>query len=95
MFLSCYLPGANNFSQQVLETNKSTPFLMCHGEDDSVVQFEWGKKSFDMLVSLGMTNGKFVNYEDMGHSASYDEIRDCLEFIQKAFGLPVSPVSNL
>jgi predicted esterase len=31
--------------------SKESPLLMCHGTADTVVRFEWGKKSFDLLKS--------------------------------------------
>ncbi|EFA82546.1 esterase/lipase/thioesterase domain-containing protein [Heterostelium album PN500] len=71
--LSGYLPLSPVFASFMQPTNKSQPLLMCHGMQDVVVRYEWGKMSFDLLKSNGAT-GDFVTYNYMGHSSSPEEI---------------------
>lgn len=35
----------------ISEKSKDTPLLMCHGNADNVVRYEWGLKSFELLQS--------------------------------------------
>ena len=47
---------------------------MCHGEADSVVQFSYGKQSFDVLRSCCI-QGEFKSYPFMDHSSCEEEVR--------------------
>lgn len=85
IFLSSYLPQRDIFLGRVSEANQQTEFLMCHGENDSVIPIDWGKKSFDQLSQIGR-KGNFKTYPFMGHEAIQEEINDMLVFIQRIFG---------
>lgn len=43
------------------QPNKNSPFLMCHGEEDAMVHYKFGKKSYESLVGLGL-KGNFLSY---------------------------------
>jgi predicted esterase len=62
--LSSYLLLSLKFAELVPkpEFNKDTPIFMAHGGSDKVVNTELGKKSFDLLKSLGY-NATFKIYE--------------------------------
>jgi len=89
LILSAYLPQRDEFFERVTDCNKQTEFLMCHGENDSVIPLDWGKKSYDQLISSGRS-GVFKSYSGMAHEASNKEIEDVLEFVLRIFGSPLS-----
>eukprot|EP00026_Physarum_polycephalum_P012116 Phypoly_transcript_12390.p1 GENE.Phypoly_transcript_12390~~Phypoly_transcript_12390.p1 ORF type:complete len:214 (+),score=27.51 Phypoly_transcript_12390:95-736(+) len=47
--LSTYLPLSKTFPEAIAAENVNTPILMCHGEKDDIVKFEWGKMSYELL----------------------------------------------
>lgn len=47
------------------EENKDTPVLMCHGDCDQVVNYHFGKRSFEELKKTGL-NVDFKTYQFMG-----------------------------
>jgi len=81
LLLSCYLPMAHKFSQDLAAANKQTSFLMCHGTNDGVVMHQWGEASSIVLKKAGIP-GEFLSYSGMDHEASNEELQDCLSFIQ-------------
>eukprot|EP01127_Copromyxa_protea_P014516 TRINITY_DN4056_c0_g2_i2.p1 TRINITY_DN4056_c0_g2~~TRINITY_DN4056_c0_g2_i2.p1 ORF type:complete len:190 (-),score=45.73 TRINITY_DN4056_c0_g2_i2:27-596(-) len=80
VLLSCYLPNGAEFAKNLREENKTTKFLMCHGEEDAMVSYNNGQRSYNKLKELGL-EGQFLSYPDMGHSVSQEEIADVLEYI--------------
>jgi len=86
IFLSSYLPQQDEFLKRVNLgiSNQATEFLMCHGEADEMVTFQWGKRSCDQLLTLGM-KGTFKAFPEMGHEATNEEIGDVLSFILRIF----------
>lgn len=53
--LSAYLPLDSKFSEFVKENdhNRQTPVLMCHGDEDQVVSFNFGKTTYEGLKKEG------------------------------------------
>ncbi|EKX45995.1 hypothetical protein GUITHDRAFT_57831, partial [Guillardia theta CCMP2712] len=49
-------------------------FLVCHGDSDMVVQYDWGRQSFEKLVSEG-AKAEFKTYRGMGHSLCGEELQ--------------------
>lgn len=84
--MSGFLCLASKFVQNVSEENKNTPLLMCHGLQDQVVPFSWGKKSFEVLESLKIP-AKLNTYEGMAHSSSEKEINDVIAFIKQCLSI--------
>lgn len=84
--LSGFLCLASKFVQNISDENKSTPLLMCHGLQDQVVPFSWGKKSFDIIDSLKIPS-KLITYEEMAHSSCEKEISDVIEFIKECLSI--------
>jgi len=80
--LSTYLPLHTHFPKVLTDENKNIPLLMCHGEQDSIVKFEWAQKSYDILKSCH-NNVEFKTYKEMGHSSCPAEIMDILGFLGK------------
>lgn len=80
--LSCWLPLFRSFPAAASEANKSTPILQCHGDQDFVVPFSWGKASEMVLSSfVDKANYTFKEYAGLGHSSSAAELRDVAQFI--------------
>ena len=80
--LSGYLPLSYKLKEIMKESNMKTPILMCHGLNDDVVQYSWGRSSCELLIKSGYTVD-FKSYHNMGHSATQNELNDVLEFIKK------------
>lgn len=78
--LSTYLPLSKTFPEALAPENVNTPILMCHGEKDEVVKFEWGKMSYELL-QRGHKNIVFKSYPNMGHNSCPQEIMDLLAFL--------------
>eukprot|EP00201_Polytomella_parva_P023299 CAMPEP_0175045792 /NCGR_PEP_ID=MMETSP0052_2-20121109/4648_1 /TAXON_ID=51329 ORGANISM="Polytomella parva, Strain SAG 63-3" /NCGR_SAMPLE_ID=MMETSP0052_2 /ASSEMBLY_ACC=CAM_ASM_000194 /LENGTH=226 /DNA_ID=CAMNT_0016309419 /DNA_START=87 /DNA_END=767 /DNA_ORIENTATION=+ len=69
----------------VSENNKKTPVLMCHGDADMVVKYEYGKMSYKILSDEGV-NAEFLTYSGMPHSACQSEMNDVQDFLSKVLG---------
>jgi len=68
---SGYIPGHVNM--EINETEiKNKPFILTHGEQDTMIPIEWGRASRDRLQTLGvdLTYNEF----QMGHSVSMDSL---------------------
>lgn len=70
--LSTYLPFRSRIAAEVSQTNRDVPILMCHGRADSVVSYELGETSRDVLREHGYE----VDWHafPFGHEVSLEEI---------------------
>lgn len=68
--------------QLVTKANQRTPILQCHGDSDAVVQYRFGKLSFDWLEEKGY-NIQLKTYTGMGHSSSAKELQDVATFLKE------------
>ncbi|MCX7546133.1 alpha/beta hydrolase [Marinicella gelatinilytica] len=77
--LSCYLPIPEVLNKSGIETNKTTPFFMAHGEHDPVVPYQLGHKSHQLLVDQGFT----VNWHHypIQHGVDMNELNDIKNFL--------------
>lgn len=57
------------------------PVLHCHGEDDQMVQFTYGKASAEFLKSELKMQVQFKSYADLEHSACLQELQDIAAFL--------------
>lgn len=57
------------------------PYLMCHGDADPVVQYRWGKGSFDKLQDMG-ASAQFKTYPGMDHNFCPQEAADVASFLR-------------
>ncbi|KAJ9509200.1 hypothetical protein QJQ45_001480 [Haematococcus lacustris] len=64
--LSTYLP-MSKVPGILSDTNKDTPILMCHGDSDQVVAYQFGRESHSVLTKLG-ADTDFATFSGMGHS---------------------------
>ncbi|EFJ47101.1 hypothetical protein VOLCADRAFT_81547 [Volvox carteri f. nagariensis] len=78
--LSAYVP-LHKEQPLVSEANSKTPIFMCHGDADQTVAFEFGRRSYQMLLSLD-ANVEFQTYLGMAHSACQREFDDVLAFVK-------------
>lgn len=62
--LSCYLLLSDRIKNYTPEDwpNKSTPFFLAHGEEDDIVQYQFGERSAKMLKEMGLENVEFNTY---------------------------------
>lgn len=63
--------------------NKHIPILMCHGEQDAVVAFRFGRATAKYLTKKGYRI-LFKSYPELEHAAEPKEIQDISEFIQRS-----------
>nr|CCA25891.1 acylprotein thioesterase putative [Albugo laibachii Nc14] len=85
LVLSGYLPKREAFHMS--QVSKDIPILMCHGEMDPVVRFEWGKLTKEALESCKARNIQFKAYPYLEHSSSEEEIKDVIDWLQNV--LPI------
>ncbi|KAI8998268.1 Phospholipase/carboxylesterase/thioesterase [Gaertneriomyces semiglobifer] len=79
--LSGYLPlNPDTLRTKMNDVNKETPMLMCHGDADEVVAYQWGKMSFEKIKELGR-NVEFKTYKGVGHSSDMQELRDLAKWL--------------
>lgn len=81
--LSGYLPLHQTFAQKWNPDLKDLPILMCHGDEDQVVHFDYATHSQKHLQTLGVDQLTFKVYQGMGHSACDPEIMDIYAFIKE------------
>ncbi|KAG2217798.1 hypothetical protein INT45_005628 [Circinella minor] len=63
------------------ETNKQTPFLICHGENDLIVKPKYGQATAKYLNKIGFKT-EFKLYPELGHGAGLQEIEDITSYIK-------------
>ena len=80
--LSTWLPRIQEWPEDTTAAAQATPFFMCHGEDDDVVQFKYGERSFEALQGSGRT-GEFTPFPRLGHSLNMDELRAVAAWLQQ------------
>ena len=85
--INSYLPNARNFlwCGSVLQPSE-TPVLMCHGQEDNVVNHVFGKLSYYYMKLLGL-NIRFNSYADLDHhETSEQQIADIQEYLDHLLG---------
>lgn len=78
--LSGYLAKAEAF--ELAPEAASTPVRHFHGALDPTVRVEWARESAARLRELGCTDYELKEYEELGHSATMEEIADVQTFLQ-------------
>ncbi|KAI6089643.1 Phospholipase/carboxylesterase [Hypoxylon rubiginosum] len=80
--LSCYLPLDAKFGDFLKENdhNRKTPILMCHGDQDQVVPYNFGKMSYENLKGQGFDVTMKI-YPGMAHSADLEELNEIEAFL--------------
>ncbi|KAF1792235.1 Alpha/Beta hydrolase fold [Phytophthora cactorum] len=70
-------------SFQFAPETTNVPLLMCHGEQDPVVRFDYGKMSKEKLETAGVKDIEFHSYPDMEHGACMEELDDVTKWLQR------------
>ncbi len=86
--LSCYLPLQAQLAGELTEANRSTPILMCHGQQDPVLPLALGVMACNWLRS----NGYRVEWKEypMQHQVCLPEIQDIAAWLRAR--LPTEPL---
>ena len=82
--LSTYLPLAAFAESEASNTGRRRDIMMCHGRQDSVVPFEYGRSSRDRLTAIGCA----VHWHEypMAHEVCADQIRDISAWLAAGLG---------
>jgi len=77
---SGYIPSHINLEINEAEV-RDTPFILTHGEHDTLIPIEWGRASRDLLQKLGVD----LAYHEfqMGHSVSMDSLEVISAWLEK------------
>jgi phospholipase/carboxylesterase len=78
--LSCYLPLAATLAAELAESNKATPILMCHGQQDPVLPLALGVMACNWLRAAGYR----VEWKEypMQHQVCLPEIQDIAQWLR-------------
>ena len=81
--LSCYLPLQAQLAGELSEANRSTPILMCHGQQDPVLPLALGVMACNWLRSSGYR----VEWKEypMQHQVCLPEIQDISAWLRARF----------
>ena len=79
--LSTYLPLRDDVMKEKHNANANIPIFMAHGLHDTVVRYEFGEKSCQLLQQLGYS----INWSSypMEHNVCAEEINDISTWIQQ------------
>jgi len=84
--LSTYLPGELKGLQDLGRQEKvNTTVFQGHGDMDSVVSYQRGKLTAEVVSSL-VKSHKFITYPGMGHEAIPEELKDIQDFLHDRLG---------
>jgi phospholipase/carboxylesterase len=72
--LSSYLPCRNEMNTRIHSANRDTSIFMAHGTSDTVVPFDFGEQSKDLLIEYGCDVD--WNTYGMPHTVSEQELKD-------------------
>jgi len=81
--LSCYLPLADSLASEARVENQTTPVMMAHGLQDTVVPMVLAEASRDALLGAGYPV-EWHSYA-MPHAVCPDEIRDIAGWLNRIF----------
>ena len=83
MALSTYMCEPQNLAAEAVDTNRDTPIMMAHGEQDEVVPMFLGNAAYKVLKENGF-NATWTTYT-IQHNVCLKELNDISEFIQQTF----------
>ena len=85
MALSSYLPMSRDKLATVNEQRKLLPLFIAHGQQDDVINIEYGEQSVAKLKAAGF-NPEWVTYP-MAHSVSLEEVTDMSNWLKHLLGM--------
>jgi len=77
------LPPLDVNSEETTEKGENK-VLLCHGEADQKVRYEWGNQMSDVFLALGLET-EFKSYPGLEHWYSEEELTDIVLFLQTAW----------
>lgn len=82
--LSGFIPVVDSFATNVVDANKSTPMLHCHGNEDNFIFLDIAKYSLNLLRKNGFQDITYKEYDGLDHSFGRDdEFQDVCTFLEK------------
>lgn len=93
--LSGWLPLSGKIKSMMSDRAQSLPIFFGHGTSDPVVQYKYGKQSYNLLKSLGFQDAtaesikglSWQEYAGMGHSSSPRELQDIASWLARVVPL--------
>ncbi|KAL1814451.1 hypothetical protein ACET3Z_017025 [Daucus carota] len=91
--LSGWLPCSRSLRSKMQCSNEasrraaSLPILLCHGNCDEVVPFNYGETSSHVLSSAGFRYMTFKTYEGLGHYTVPKEMDEVCSWLRRCLGL--------
>ena len=84
---SGYIPNGapNSADWQIKESNvKDKPFILTHGEQDTMIPIDWARTSRDLLQKLGV----YLSYYEfqMGHQVNMESLAVISKWLEKQLG---------
>ncbi|XP_025412117.1 acyl-protein thioesterase 2-like isoform X2 [Sipha flava] len=68
LILSCWIPLHKSFPDAATNNTK-IPILQCHGTDDPVIPYAWGRRTSEILSEF-TTKSQFTSYEGLLHGTN-------------------------
>jgi phospholipase/carboxylesterase len=80
---SGYVPSHINLEIKA-DDLRNKPFILTHGQQDTLIPVEWGRASRDLLQKLGI----YLSYYEfqMGHTVSMDSLEVISEWLENQLG---------
>lgn len=89
--LSGYIPLRDKIANMITDSGREISIFMAHGKRDGVVRYDWGEKSKDILVGMGLAVA-WKAYDDLEHSATPAEINDMEKWMDERLKATISKV---
>ncbi|KAF7134528.1 hypothetical protein RHSIM_Rhsim08G0216700 [Rhododendron simsii] len=91
--LSGWLPGSRTLRNKIEGSHDAArraatlPILICHGNSDDVVEYNYGEKSASILSSAGFRYLTFKSYNGIGHYTVPNEMDEVCHWLHARLGL--------
>lgn len=82
--LSTYVPLAEMLAAEASPANRDVPIFMAHGHGDTVIPYEFGQRSGELLQALGYPVKWHPYFCE--HTVAMEELRDIEVWLREVFG---------
>ena len=82
--LSTYVPLAETLAAEAQAANRDVPIFMAHGHGDTVIPYEFGQRSGELLQTLGYPIAWHPYFAE--HTVCMEELRDIGVWLHEVFG---------
>ena len=82
--LSTYVPLADTLAAEAQAANRDVPIFMAHGHGDTVIPYEFGQRSGELLQTLGYPIKWHPYFAE--HTVCMEELRDIEVWLHEVFG---------